>query len=83
MLDWRCVELLTKCQEEVLTNFPVIVIDPDLDQSVTGETGIDLLDDRLAETSMADRDHRMQGMRTGTQGTAFVRTEVEHAGYLF
>ena len=82
MLDRRRVELLTNCREEVLTDFTVIVIDPDLDQPVTGETGIDLLDDRFGEAVLADRDHGMQGMRTGAQGASLVGTEVEHAGYL-
>lgn len=83
MLDWRCVELVTKYRKKLLSDFPVIVIDPDLDQSVAGETDIDLLDDRLGETPVADRDHGMQGMRTGTQCAALVGAEVEHAGYLF
>jgi hypothetical protein len=67
MLDRRRIELLTKRARKLLADFPVIVIDPDLDQLVAGETGIDLLDDRFGEAVLADRDHGMQGMRTGAQ----------------
>ncbi len=83
MLDWRSMQLLAKRGKEAFTSGAVIAVDADLDQLVTGQTGIDLPDYRFGEAALAYRDYGIQGMGTSAQRAAFVGSEVEHAGYLF
>jgi hypothetical protein len=59
------------------------VIDPDLDQFVTGETGVDLLDDRFGEAVLADRDHGMQGMGAGAQARRSSELRLSMQGTFF
>ena len=67
MLDRRSVEQFAERGKKLFTSLPVIVIDTNLDQFMTGEIRVDLPEHGLRETILADRDYRIQGMSAGAQ----------------
>ena len=79
MLYGRRIELGTDAFEHGIALAPFIFHHADLDELVSEEIDVDLVQDRGGQPLLADADDRMQMVRLRPKNSALVRCQESHA----
>ena len=73
VLDGRRAECRADPSEERLALIARVIEDADLDELVSGEVGVDLLQHRRREPVVADADYRVKVMRSRAERSSLCR----------
>lgn len=77
---YRCgTELFADGRQIFFTLSPIIVKDADFDQFMAVQAGADLLQNRVRKPVLTDGDDWIQGVGSGSQGTALVSAKIKHS----